>query len=150
MKTAIFFCQRLDPDQDTHRRSLERELGPDIRLFPLPCSGRIEALHLLKALETGAEKVYVIPCPEGTCRYGYGNTRARKRVDFARGLIGEIGIEPERIELVTVQGEVPQSIDTIVRRLPGMPQQRTALHRTPTTGQPVEPWIGRKDEGVKR
>ncbi len=54
---AIFFCQQLDPDQDVNRRALEKELGPRIKFFPLPCSGRIEALHLMRALEAGADKV---------------------------------------------------------------------------------------------
>ena len=58
LNIAIFFCRQLDPDQDVNRRALERELGKRIQFFPLPCSGRIDALHLLRALEAGADKVY--------------------------------------------------------------------------------------------
>ena len=97
--TAIFFCQQLDPDQDANRRPLEKELGRGIRFFPLPCSGRIEALHLLKALETGAEKVYLITCPEGACKYGQGNMRAGKRLEYAKSLIQEIDMPAECLEL---------------------------------------------------
>ncbi len=116
-KIAVFFCQQLDPDQDINRRPLEKELGPKIRFFPLPCSGRIDVLHLLKALETGADKVYLVTCPEGACRYGQGNTRAKKRVAFGRQLIEEIGLEGERIELVVPHGSLPLSIDRLVRAL---------------------------------
>ena len=97
---AFFFCQRLDAAQDLNRRSLEKELGPRIRFFPLPCSGRIESLHLLRALEAGADKVYVITCPQGACRHQEGNTRARKRAVFAQRLISEFGLEPDRFEFI--------------------------------------------------
>ena len=114
---AIFFCQQLDPDQDVNRRALEKELGSRIRFFPLPCSGRIEALHLMRALEAGADKVYLVTCPVGACRYREGNIRARKRVEFAQKLIEEIGVEPERFEIVNASSPGPFSIDAIAREL---------------------------------
>jgi F420-non-reducing hydrogenase iron-sulfur subunit len=114
---AFFFCQRLDPNEDQNRRSLEKELGSRIRFFPLPCSGRIESLHLLRAIEAGADKVYLITCPEGVCRYREGNLRARKRVVFAQKLLEEIGIEPDRLELI-VSSKLPSpSIDQVARDL---------------------------------
>ncbi len=114
---AIFFCRQLDPEQDANRRPLEKELGPKVRFFPLPCSGRIEALHFLKALETGARKVYLVACPEGACRYGQGNVRARKRLDFAKALIREIGMADDCFELVMAKGGGPVSIDDVARAL---------------------------------
>ena len=114
---AIFFCQQLDPDQDVNRRVLEKELGSRIRFFPLPCSGRIEALHLMRALEAGADKVYVVTCPIGVCRYQEGNLRARKRLEFAQKLVEEIGLEPERLELVNAASLGPFSVDAIARQL---------------------------------
>lgn len=112
---TIFFCQRLDPDQDANRRSLEKELGSRIRFFPLPCSGRIDALHLLKAVESGAGKVYVVACPEGACRYGQGNSRARKRVAFANALMTEIGLAGDVFEFINAPATLPLSIDRIAR-----------------------------------
>ena len=119
MNVAIFFCQRIDPDQDVNRRALEKELGPRVRFFPLPCSGRIEALHLMRALEAGADKAYIVTCPPGSCRYKEGNLRAGKRIEFARTLIAEIGLEPERFVLVHASGPIPRSIDEIARELIG-------------------------------
>jgi coenzyme F420-reducing hydrogenase delta subunit len=114
---AVFFCRQLDPEQDANRRPLEKELGPKVRFFPLPCSGRIEALHFLKALETGARKVYLVACPEGACRYGQGNVRARKRLDFAKALIREIGMADDCFELVLAESPGPISIDEVARAL---------------------------------
>ena len=114
---TIFFCQQLDANQDSNRRALEKELGSKIKFFPLPCSGRIDPLHLLRALESGADKVYLLACPEGACRYREGNVRARKRVVFARGLIEEIGLEGERLEMINVAKEDDTTIDKLTREL---------------------------------
>jgi coenzyme F420-reducing hydrogenase delta subunit len=114
---AFFFCQQLDSAQDINRRSLEKELGGRIRFFPLPCSGRIESLHLLRALENGADKVYIITCPEGSCRHQEGNARARKRAAFAQRLISEFGLEPDRLEFVEAPGLPSPPIDRLAREL---------------------------------
>lgn len=114
---AIFFCRQIDPDQDKNRRSVEKERGSKVRFFPLPCSGRADALHFLKAVEAGAQKIYLVMCPEGACRYGQGNIRARKRLDYARGLLREVGFADECLQVVTPQAVLPLSIDTIARQL---------------------------------
>jgi len=113
---AIFFCQQIDPDQDRNRRPLEKELGPRIRFYPLPCSSRVGAGDLLKVLEAGVKKVFLVTCPNGTCRYRVGNVRAQKRSDLARKLIREIGLDPRTIETVSTQA-IPISIDTVIRQL---------------------------------
>jgi F420-non-reducing hydrogenase iron-sulfur subunit len=117
LNITIFFCQQLDINQDANRRSLEKELGPRIRFFPLPCSGRIDPLHLLRALESGADMVYLITCPEGACRYREGNLRARKRVQYAQKLIEEVGLEGARIELMIRTAATPSTIDAVARQL---------------------------------
>lgn len=115
--TFVFFCGQLDPNQDISTRELEAELGKDIRFYPLPCSGRLEAIQLLRSLEEGADRVIVITCPEGSCRYREGNLRARKRLAYAQGLIREIGLEPERIQLLVAEGAGPRKIPEILRRV---------------------------------
>jgi F420-non-reducing hydrogenase iron-sulfur subunit len=117
LNITVFFCQQLDANQDINRRVLEKELGPRIRFFPLPCSGRIEPLHLLSALESGADMVYLVTCPEGVCRYQEGNVRARKRLMYAQKLIEEIGLERERLELIVTTDKDLLTIDELTRGL---------------------------------
>jgi len=114
---SVFFCRQLDPNQDVTRRALERELGKRIRFFPLPCSGRIDALHLLRALEAGADKVYVVTCPEGACHYREGNIRAKKRIAYAQSLIEEIGLERNRLELIVTTAGKRLTIDELAREI---------------------------------
>ena len=117
LNLAVFFCQQLDPDQDVNRRTLERELGGRIRFFPMPCSGRIDPLHLMRALESGADKVYLVTCPERTCRYQEGNIRAQKRITYIQELIKEVGLEPERLELIIAPEGNPVTIDVMTQGL---------------------------------
>jgi F420-non-reducing hydrogenase iron-sulfur subunit len=117
VNVSIFFCQQLDPDQDANRRVLEKELGSRVKFFPLPCSGRIESLHFLRAFEAGADLVYLITCPEKVCRYQQGNIRARKRLVYAQKLIQEIGLDPDRLVLITAHPPLPKRIDLLTREL---------------------------------
>lgn len=119
LSITIFFCQQLDPNQDVNRRAIEGELGERIRFFPLPCSGRIDPLHLMRALESGADKVYVVTCPEGACRYREGNMRAKKRIAYTQGLIEEIGLERERLELIVTSAGNPATVDRMAREFLG-------------------------------
>ncbi|MEW6602657.1 MAG: hydrogenase iron-sulfur subunit [Nitrospirota bacterium] len=112
---AFLFCRQLDQDQDINRRAIEREMGDQVRFFPLPCSGRVDPLYLMRALESGADKVYLITCPEGSCRYQEGNLRAKKRVAYTQMLLEEIGLDRERLELITTTAENRMTIDKLVR-----------------------------------
>ena len=117
LNVAIFFCQQLDPDQDSNRRVIEKEFGARIKFFPLPCSGRIEPLHFLRAFESGADLVYLITCPRKACRYQQGNLRAGKRIAYAQKLIREIGLDPERLILQITDPPLPKRIDVLTRAL---------------------------------
>ena len=70
---------------------------PDVKVIQVPCTGRVDILHLLKALEDGADGVYVAGCLEGDCHYVNGNIKARKRVEYVQNLIEELGVERERV-----------------------------------------------------
>jgi coenzyme F420-reducing hydrogenase delta subunit len=97
---ALFYCQRIPESDESVRHELEKKYKGSIRFFPLPCSGRLESLHLLRALEEFADAAYIITCPEGACRYFEGNRRAIKRVEMARNIMDIIGLEKNRAGIV--------------------------------------------------
>ena len=72
---------------------------PNVRVIRLPCTGKVDVLHLLRAFEKGCDGVYVAGCLEGSCHFQTGNLRAKKRVGYAKRILAEIGIEPERLEM---------------------------------------------------
>jgi coenzyme F420-reducing hydrogenase delta subunit len=71
----------------------------NIKVIQVPCSGRVDIIHLLKAIEDGADGVYVAGCLEGECHFISGNLKAKKRVMYVKKVLEELGIEPERVEM---------------------------------------------------
>jgi len=70
-----------------------------IRIIRVPCTGKVDTLHILRAFEKGADGVYVVGCREGDCHYNSGNFRAAKRVAQARQVLDTIGIGGERVRM---------------------------------------------------
>jgi F420-non-reducing hydrogenase iron-sulfur subunit len=71
----------------------------NIKIIQVPCTGRVDILHLLSAIEDGADGVYVAGCLEGECHYLEGNLKARRKVDYVKKTLTELGIEPERVAM---------------------------------------------------
>jgi len=84
------------------------EYPPNVKIILVPCTGKVDIIHLLRALQKGADGVYVVGCLEGSCHYNEGNIRCRERVNHARMLLEEIGLEPDRIRMYNLSsGEGP-------------------------------------------
>ncbi len=74
--------------------------GVHVVVRQAPCSGKMDAQYLLSSLEGGGRGLCVVACPKGECRLAQGNYRAEIRIQTVRRLLSEIGMEPERAELV--------------------------------------------------
>jgi coenzyme F420-reducing hydrogenase delta subunit len=70
-----------------------------IKIIRVPCTGKVDVQHILRAFEKGADGVYVVGCMEGDCHYNAGNFRARKRVEQAQKLLDTVGIGGERVRM---------------------------------------------------
>jgi coenzyme F420-reducing hydrogenase delta subunit len=90
---------------------------PDtIRVVRVPCTGKVDILHILRAFEKGADGVYVVGCMEGDCRFEKGNLRARKRVEQAQALLDTIGIGGDRVQMFNLSsGEGPKFAEYAVQ-----------------------------------
>lgn len=75
-----------------------KKYPPNIRIIKVPCSGRVDPLFVLKALQLGFDGVLVSGCHPGDCHYQTGNYRARRRVAITKKFLEYMGIEPERIQ----------------------------------------------------
>ena len=84
------------------------EYPVNIKIVRLPCSGKIDIIYLLRAIQKGADGAYVVGCLEGTCHYNEGNFRARERVEHVQKLLEEVGIEGDRVRMYNLSsGEGP-------------------------------------------
>jgi len=73
---------------------------PDtIRVVRVPCTGKVDIIHILRSFEKGADGVYVVGCMEGDCRFNNGNIRAKNRVAQAKKILDTIGIGGERVQM---------------------------------------------------
>ena len=104
--------------------SMRLQYPSNVRVLRLPCTGKIEVNYLLAAFERGADGVIVAGCLEGGCHFLEGNLRARKRVERARELLKEIGLEPERLEMYNLSSaegarfaQIVTEMDQRIRRL---------------------------------
>ena len=108
---TIFVCANCArPAQAPTSAGRPRPTVPDfgwpwpVREILVPCTGRLQPEHLLKAFEDGARVVCVVACAEDNCHHLEGSCRARLRVDYVRRLLDEIGLGGGRLMLFHLPG----------------------------------------------
>jgi coenzyme F420-reducing hydrogenase delta subunit len=80
----------------------------NINIIRVPCTGKVDILHILRAFEKGADGVYAVGCMEGDCHYNTGNLRARKRIEQAAGILDTVGVGGQRVQMRNLSsGEGP-------------------------------------------
>ena len=89
----------------------------NVKIIKLPCSGKIDAIMLLKAFEDGADGAFVAGCLEGECHFLEGNLRAKKKVAYVKRLLGEVQIEPERVEMFNLSSAMGGRFAEIVEEM---------------------------------
>ncbi len=89
----------------------------NVKVIRVPCTGRVDIITVLKAFEAGVDGVYLAGCLEGECHYLKGNLRAKKRVKYLKGLLAEVGIEPERVEMYNLSSAQGQRFAQIAHEM---------------------------------
>jgi coenzyme F420-reducing hydrogenase delta subunit len=75
---------------------------PNVKIIRVPCTGKVDAIHIMKALQKGADGVYVAGCLEGDCHFKNGNIRAKHRVKYVQKILNDIGWSGERVDMITM------------------------------------------------
>jgi len=114
---------------------------PDIKILLLPCTGRVDILHLLKAFEAGADAVFVAGCLEGECHYLRGNIQARKRVNKVKLDFAQMGFEPERLQMFNLSSSEGPRFAAIAKE---MVERAYKLGPSPMNHQAREAWLKAK------
>jgi F420-non-reducing hydrogenase iron-sulfur subunit len=78
---------------------MRKSYPANVKLIRVPCTGRVDDVHLMRAFEEGMDGVYVAGCLEGECHFLRGNLRAKKRVGHVKGILTALGINPERLQM---------------------------------------------------
>lgn len=99
-RIILFCCQWCSYTAADLAGAMRLSYPPNIYIVRVPCTGRVDVVHLLRPLEEGADGVYVSGCLPGECHYVSGNLKAAKRVARVQRLLEELGVEPERVGMV--------------------------------------------------
>jgi coenzyme F420-reducing hydrogenase delta subunit len=70
-----------------------------IKIIRIPCTGKVDALHIMRSFEKGADGVYLVGCREGDCHFNQGNFRAKARVEHLQKLLDKLGIGGQRLQM---------------------------------------------------
>jgi coenzyme F420-reducing hydrogenase delta subunit len=117
---SLFFCSNsLSAEEISHCGN--RISDVKLNSVSLPCSGKVNLLYLLKAIETGSDAVILATCKFGECKFLQGNFRAQKRTEALDELIEETGLGRGRVRFV--QLEENNKTDIIVNEINGICKQ---------------------------
>jgi coenzyme F420-reducing hydrogenase delta subunit/Pyruvate/2-oxoacid:ferredoxin oxidoreductase delta subunit len=83
----------------------------------MPCAGKIDIDYILKAFTYGADGVLVLACHQDNCRSQEGNMHAQWRVDRAREMLAEVGVDPRRLAFTTLAANAPRDFLAAVEAL---------------------------------
>ena len=117
-KVIGFICERHGTESAVLSARSGKQHDASVRLVEVPCTGRVDGIHLLKAFEDGADAVFVFGCLEKNCYYDTGSIEGRKRVGYVKQMLEEAGIEKERLEMFNAASTnvwmFPQAVEKMV------------------------------------
>ncbi len=74
---------------------------PGVKFLRMPCSGRTDVLHILRALSAGIDGVLVSVCPDEGCNLETGNKRALSRIAKITETLEKLGVK-NRVKVCAV------------------------------------------------
>ena len=97
---------------------------PNLKVIRVMCSGRVNPIFVINALQQGADGVLIGGCHPGDCHYERGNYLARRRMTVLKNLLEYTGIDPRRVRMTWVSAaegnkfaEVVKEVTEDVRKL---------------------------------
>lgn len=101
---TAFFCIYCGYMAADTAGALHIQYPANVKFVRLPCTGKSDIQYFLEAFEQGADGVYVVACPVGNCHHVRGNERGHARLQRAKGILDEIGLGGERLEMFFMLG----------------------------------------------
>ncbi len=99
LRIVAFCCDRSGYVAADMAGQLGMALPVGLEIIRVPCAGRIDALHMLQALERGVDGILIFACHEENCQSLTGNLKAKARMSYVHGIMEKIGLERERLEI---------------------------------------------------
>lgn len=114
-EVVVLYCQHGLCDEAKASAWSQEIPGLSVRGIMMPCSSKIEVSYILKILESGADAVEIVACPEKSCKFLVGSLRAERRIEYIRGLLEKIGYGPERVGISRKLSQSPEQLIDLAR-----------------------------------
>ena len=88
-----------------------------VRVIRVPCSGRVNPLYIVKALQLGVDGVLVSGCHPGDCHYISGNLIARRKFALLKNFLEYLGVEPGRVQFSWVSASEGNRFADLVKKI---------------------------------
>jgi F420-non-reducing hydrogenase iron-sulfur subunit len=71
----------------------------NVSVIRVMCTGRVNPLFVMNALQQGADGVLISGCHPGDCHYMQGNYYARRRFSLMRQFLEYMGVDSARVKM---------------------------------------------------
>jgi F420-non-reducing hydrogenase iron-sulfur subunit len=130
-KIVAFCCRHCAYTAADLAGSLRIQYPPNIKIVEITCTGRLDIVEVLHTFEHGADGVMAAGWLPGDCHYLEGNLNARRRVETVKKLLGQVGLESERIEMFNLSSAMGAQFAQVANE---MVQQIDELGPNPLRG----------------
>jgi coenzyme F420-reducing hydrogenase delta subunit len=118
---------------------VDHHLPANIHLTKSPCTGRINPLYLLNAIQGGADGIVISGCLPEQCHFKTGNMAARRQLDEFNDFLDYIGYDRNRVGFVWLD---LQDRGIIQKELAAFEEQLVALGPVDDLAVRVKPVAG--------
>ncbi len=134
MKIALFQCRwcLYSPEDQAW---VDNDLPENIHLVKVPCTGRIDPLFILNAVQGGADGVMISGCLPEKCHFKEGNLAARRQLAEFSQFLDYIGYAQDRVRFVWLdlqdRGCIQQELTAFERALEALGPAQALATRAP-------------------
>ncbi|MFH1130463.1 MAG: hydrogenase iron-sulfur subunit [Pseudomonadota bacterium] len=93
------------------------EYPANVRVIRVMCSGMVSPMHVLRALERGADGVLIAGCHHSDCHYMDGPDKCDDMYGKLKKVIHTLGIEPQRLRREVVAASEGVVFVKIIREM---------------------------------
>ena len=127
-KIVAFFCNWCTYLGADLAGTSRLKYAPNACVVRVMCSGRVDPQFVLDAFASGADGVLIGGCHPGDCHYQEGNYKALRRFKLLQRLLGQLGIEPERIRLEWISAAEGERVRSVVDEMVTTLKQLGPVH----------------------
>ena len=90
---------------------------PNLKVIRVMCSGRVNPIFVINALQQGADGVLIGGCHPGDCHYERGNYLARRRMAVLKNMLEYAGIDPRRVRMTWVSAAEGKKFADVIKEV---------------------------------